>query len=72
MDNASVNGKMAEFLSDELMLLGIPFDKKSQILPCYDHVLNLAVQDFLKVLEPKRAPRIDKSSITDQIHFNLD
>lgn len=38
---------------------GIDF-KEEQALPCYDHIINLAVQAFLKVLEPKRRPVVLK------------
>jgi len=53
MDNASNNQKMHKALQVELGHKGIKFEL-NQALPCFDHIINLAVQDFIKVLEPKR------------------
>jgi hypothetical protein len=56
MDNASNNHKMHKALQVELGHKGIKFEL-NQALPCFDHIINLAVQDFVKILEPTRKSR---------------
>ncbi|CAA7271021.1 unnamed protein product [Cyclocybe aegerita] len=50
LNNAGNNNTMMEQLSDELELLGIPFDKDGNRIRCFPHVINLAVKAGLKEL----------------------
>lgn len=49
-DNAAVNFTMMRSL--ETLVPG--FDYKNKHFVCFAHILNLAVQDFMKVVEPNR------------------
>lgn len=53
LDNASSNVKMLKDLTRMLLQEGITFSEK-QGLRCFDHILNIAVQAFISVIEPKR------------------
>ena len=50
-DNASNNGKLMKCLSRELAKLGIDWDPKTHHISCLNHVLHLAVTDFLKKIK---------------------
>lgn len=65
MDNASNNGLMKKTLAFELRQKNPHLPRSEHFLPCLGHVYNLAVQQFIKVLEPNRKA-VDESS-TDAI-----
>ena len=50
MDNASNNKAMIKELCTKLALKGVQFSAQ-QGIPCFDHILNLAVQAFINKLE---------------------
>jgi hypothetical protein len=49
-DGALSNNTLAAHLEAKCRLQGIPFDQNSMHVHCIAHVINLAVQDFLKTL----------------------
>ncbi|THH29757.1 hypothetical protein EUX98_g4446 [Antrodiella citrinella] len=50
MDNAGNCGTMMNALEDLLKKLNIPYHREGNRIRCFKHVLNLAVQDCLKIL----------------------
>jgi len=61
-DNASNNGKLMKCLRKLLRRQGIKWSAQKNHISCMNHVLNLAVQAFLKKIKAL-APEIDKETM---------
>ena len=61
-DNASNNGKLMKCLRKLLRIQGIKWSAQKNHISCMNHVLNLAVQAFLKKIKAL-APEVDKETM---------
>jgi len=59
-DNASNNIKCMKKLSDKLLEKGVIWSAKEHHIPCLNHVINLAVQAFLKKLKALNSENIQE------------
>ena len=58
-DNAGNMHKLMRFLSKRLRQLGVKWDARENYINCLNHVLNLALQAFLKKIKALPAKEVD-------------
>jgi len=58
-DNAGNMRKLMRFLSKRLRQLGVKWDARENYINCLNHVLNLALQAFLKKIKALPAKEVD-------------
>lgn len=71
IDNASSNDKFLDLLKLHGVQIGTPVDVETGHIRCLAHILNLTVQDILRVLSVSVNPNVDEDDVMVRCSFLL-